>query len=95
MNREEIIDLADKLYINLTEDEIEYLLKEFDYISTSAELISKIEGIESISPMHVIPYKDSVKLRSDEVVSTITKEDVLKNSKDTLEDSIKVPKVVE
>lgn len=95
MNKEDIISLADKLYINLTDEEINDFYEEFDYITESVNNICNIEGISDVPPMHMVTYKDKVELRNDEVVKTITKEEVLKNSKDVIEDNIRVPKVVE
>lgn len=95
MNKEDIISLADKLYINLTDEETNDFYEEFDYITESVNNICNIEGISDVPPMHMVTYKDKVELRNDEVVKTITKEEVLKNSKDVIEDNIRVPKVVE
>lgn len=95
MNKEEILALADKLYINLTAKELEDLTSEFKYIEENMELINNIEGLASVNPMHMISYTDKVVLREDEIREPLTKEEVVKNSKEVLEGDIVVPKVVE
>lgn len=95
MTKEEIEALAHKLYIDLTSEELEDLYNEFNYITERMEIINNIEGIDEVSPMHMVPYKDKVFLREDKEEGSLEKTDVLKNSKSVLEDSIKVPKVVE
>ena len=94
MNKEEINFLADKLYIKLKDEELEFLYNEFDYIKESMELIENIEGIKEYPPMHMVPFTDLLVLRKDEVEESLTTGDVLKNCDDVLEDCVKVPKVV-
>jgi len=85
---------ANKLMFNLTKEEAETLLNEFDVVVEQMELINKIEGIEKVEPM-TFPYVDySAKLREDIAVPSIATEEVLKNAKETKGDEIKVPRVV-
>lgn len=95
MNKSKIISLADKLLIKLNDDEIEMLESEFSDIEKSVNLINEIEGISEVLPMHMIPYTDKVYLREDEPKTSLTKEEIIKNCGDSLDDQVKVPRVVE
>lgn len=96
MNKKDILYLADKLLINLNDEEIEMLKNEFKYIEDSMNLITKIEGISEVSPMHMVPFNDEIYLREDEEIEkSLTREEIIKNCKDTLDEQVKVPKVVE
>ncbi len=94
MEKEEIKQLAHKLYIDLTDEELDDLYNEFNYIISRMDVINNIDGISDVKPMHMVPYKDEVFLREDKEESSLTREEVLKNSKNVLEDAVEVPKVV-
>lgn len=94
MEKEEIKQLAHKLYIDLTDEELDDLYNEFNYIISRMDVINNIDGISDVKPMHMVHYKDEVFLREDKEESSLTREEVLKNSKNVLEDAVEVPKVV-
>lgn len=92
--KEKIYKYADKLLIGLSEEENEMVLKEFDAIDESIDLINKIEGISEVEPMtHCLDDFEYV-LRDDIVEESPSIEDLLQNSDETTEREIVVPKVV-
>lgn len=92
--KEKIYEYADKLLIGLSEEENEMVLKEFDAIDESIDLINKIEGINEVEPMtHCLDNFEYV-LRDDIVEESPSIEYLLQNSDETTEREIVVPKVV-
>lgn len=92
--KEKIYEYADKLLIGLSEEENEMVLKEFDAIDESIDLINKIEGISEVEPMtHCLDDFEYV-LRDDIVEESPSIEELLQNSDETTEREIVVPKVV-
>ncbi len=94
MKEEEIKKYANKLLIDLTKEELDGLTEEFNDISKQMDLINKIDGLENIEPMHMVPFSDEVILRNDLPEESLSKEEILKNSDDVLNDEVKVPRVV-
>ena len=91
--KELINDYADKLLIGLTDEECDTLVNEFEAIEKNMDLITKIEGISDISPMHY-PYVIESNPRSGEKVENENIKDLLKNC-DVVDDrEIEVPRVV-
>lgn len=94
VNKENLKDYAKKLMFDMDDAGYERTLKEFEVIERHMDLIGKIDKIDEVEPMtfpYVIYHAD---FREDEVVKTLTKEDVLKNCKEVKADQVKVPKVV-
>ena len=94
ITKENIQDYALKLMFKMKEEEFDTFEKEFETILKHMDLIGEIDEIEKVEPM-VFPFinKDA-KLRKDVATSTLTTEDAVKNSVDTVYDEVKVPKVV-
>lgn len=85
---------ANDLLFDLSEEEVNLLLEEFDVIRENMEIISNIEGISEVEPLS-FPYDITVSsLRDDEDLKNISTEDALKNCHDKIEDVAIVPKVV-
>ena len=87
-------EATNKLMFDMSEEQYQNLLNEFDIILSQMELISEIEGVDEVEPMtfpYVI-YHSS--LREDVAEACLTNDEVLKNSKETKADQVKVPKVV-
>ncbi|MBR4230895.1 MAG: hypothetical protein IKR74_01895 [Bacilli bacterium] len=85
---------ANDLLFDLSEEEVNLLLEEFDVIRENMEIISNIEGISEVEPLS-FPYDITVSsLRDDEDLQNISTEDALKNCHDKIEDVAIVPKVV-
>lgn len=95
VTKEKLQDYAKKLMFDMNDEEYETLLKEFDIILKQMDLIGQIENISSVNPMTFPFVTYEAKLREDKEKESLTVDEVLKNAKQTLNDQVKVPKVVE
>lgn len=93
INISDLKDYAHKLMFDMNDLEYETLLKEFYVVLKQMDIISKFDNIDKIEPM-VLPFPIEVKLRSDDLIEVLTREDVLKNAKEIENDQVKVPRVV-
>lgn len=85
---------AHKLLFDMSEEEYQTLLEEFGIIVEQMEIISTIEGIDSLEPM-TFPFDCSTSYLREDVPSTpLTQEEALKNAHDVVEGQIRLPKVV-
>ncbi len=85
---------SNDLLFDLSDDEVDLLLEEFDVIRENMEIISNIEGIREVKPLS-FPYDMTISsLRDDDDAQNITTDDALKNCHDKIEDVAIVPKVV-
>ena len=92
--KELVDDLADKLLIGLSDEENAMVLNEFDAIDANIDLINEIDGIKDVEPMtHALDDFEYV-LREDVASESVAIEDLLRNSDDTEDREIVVPKVV-
>ena len=92
---EELVDnLADKLLIGLSREENKMVLDEFEAIDENIDLINKIEGIENVKPMTHALDDFEFELREDVVEESPSIEDLLRNSDETEDGEVIVPKVV-
>ena len=80
INISDLKDYAHKLMFDMDDLEYETLLKEFDVVLKQMNIISKFDNIDKIEPM-VLPFPIEVKLRSDDLIEVLTREDVLKNAR--------------
>ena len=87
-------DYADKLLIGLTPEENKMVLDEFDDIDANIDLINEIKDIDKVEPMTHCLDDFVVELREDVVEESIAIEDLLRNSDDTEDREIVVPRVV-
>lgn len=95
IEKEELKDLASRLKFRMSEDEYGLLQEEFEVILSQMELIGKIENADNVEPL-VFPFMfESVGLREDEIDNVLSVEDVIKNSKDSIDGLVKVKKVVQ
>ena len=92
--KELVDDLADKLLIGLSEEENAMVLNEFDDIDANIDLINEIDGIDKVEPMTHALDDFVYELREDVIVESVPIEDLLRNSDDTEDREIVVPKVV-
>lgn len=95
MDKETLIELANKLMFTMKDSEYDTLLDEFDIIIKQMDLIGKIEGIDKVMPMVYPNELSDVVLREDEVVDSLEIDDILVNSGSNLYNQVKLPKVVE
>ena len=94
IDKETLKEASQKLLFEMSEQEYDTLLIEFDVIISQMEIISQIEGIDDVEPM-VFPYECfSTCLREDVVNETLSKEEVLKNAKEVKDGMITLPKVI-
>lgn len=92
--KELVDDLADKLLIGLSPEENEMVLSEFDAIDANIDLINEIDGIKDVEPMTHCLDDFVYELREDVAQPSVPIEDLLRNSDDTEDREIVVPKVV-
>lgn len=92
---EMVRDYADKLLIGLTDEEEKMVLDEFEIIDKNIDVINNIPNIENVEPMSWCLDNFEFELREDEIEESIDIDDLLKNCDDSIDDQVKVPKVVE
>ena len=92
--REMVDDYAKKLLIELTPEENEMVLDEFDYIDANINLINEIKGIEDVTPMTHALDDFECELREDVAEESIPIEELLRNADETDGREIEVVKVV-
>ena len=92
--KEMVDDYANKLLIGLTEEENKMVLDEFDIIDKNIDLINKIPNIEDVEPMSYCLDELFADFREDIPEESVPIEDLLKNSDETEDREIVVPKVV-
>ena len=92
--KEMVDDYAKKLLIELTPEENEMVLDEFDYIDANINLINEIKGIEDVTPMTHALDDFECELREDVAVESIPIEELLRNADETDGREIEVVKVV-
>ena len=92
--KEMVDDYARKLLIELTPEENEMVLDEFDYIDANINLINEIKGIEDVTPMTHALDDFECELREDVAEESIPIEELLRNADETDGRGIEVVKVV-
>lgn len=94
VNKDVLKDAANRLYFDMTDDQYETLLEEFDTIQSEFELMGQINGVDEATPM-TFPFDVSIDyLRDDVPEEPLKAEDVLKNAGNVKDGQIKLPKVV-
>lgn len=94
VNKDVLKDAANRLYFDMTDDQYETLLEEFDTIQSEFELMGQISGVDEATPM-TFPFDVSIDyLRDDVPEEPLKAEDVLKNAGNVKDGQIKLPKVV-
>ena len=95
ITREDLKKYASKLMFDMNEDEYETLEEEFEIILKQMDLIGEISNIKDVDPMTFPFVTYEAELRDDVVEDALSVNEVLANAKHTLNDQVKVPKVVE
>ena len=94
VNKEVLKESAHKLLFDMSEEEYDTLLKEFDFIIKQMEIISHIKGVDDVEPMS-LPYPvNTTEMRDDVVETPLTQEEALRNAGDKKDGMIILPKVV-
>lgn len=95
VTKEKLKDYASKLMFDMDDSEYNTLLEEFDIILKQMDIIGEIPNIKDVEPM-TFPFKNNdASLREDIVGDYLTVSEVLENSKQEVNDQVKVPRVVE
>ncbi len=85
---------ANNLMFDMKEEEYHTLKNEFDILLKQMDIFKDIEGLNDVTPM-TFPFDcESDFLREDVASEPYSKEDILKNAKEVLDDQIVLPKVV-
>ena len=91
---EVLIEATNKLMFDMSDEQYQNLLSEFDIILSQMELISEIEGVDEVEPM-TFPFEvTNSYLREDVPCTPLSKEEALKNAKDVIDGEIAIPRVV-
>lgn len=88
-------DAAHRLLFDMSEEEYNTLLNEFDIIIKQMKVLGEQENIDNIEPM-TFPFECSTSfLREDVPSSPLSREDALRNANHKAGGQIKLPKVVQ
>ena len=94
INKETLKTAANKLMFDMSEEQYNHLLNEFDVIVSQMNLIGKIKGVDNATPM-TFPFDvTSTKLREDVASTPLERDVALKNAKDVVDGQIRLPRVV-
>lgn len=94
VTKEVLQESANRLMINLNDDELETLLSDFDIIISQMKLISDIPGVDDVEPM-TFPFEITDDYLRDDIAETpLDKNETLKNAHDIVDGQIRLPKVV-
>ena len=93
-NKDVLKDAANRLLFDMTEEEYDTLLSEFDIVTKQMTLIGEDPSVDEYEPM-VFPFECTTTfLREDEPTTPLTKEETIKNANNKQDGQIKLPKVV-
>ena len=94
VTKEVLKEAANKLMFDMSDEQYETLLEEFDIIAKQMELISNIPGVDKAKPM-TFPFDiTNPFLREDIPETPLDQDEALKNAKDVVDGKIRLPKVV-
>lgn len=94
VTKELLKESANNLMFDLSDEQLNTLLGEFEVILKQMDLIGEIKGVDDAEPM-VFPFEVTNDfLREDIATNKISQNDALKNSGDVVEGQIRLPKVV-
>lgn len=88
-------DAANRLLLDMSEEEYKTLLSEFDIVTKQMMAIGDNKDLDQIEPM-VFPFEVyTTELREDVAEEPLTREEALRNSQRKVGGQIKLPKVVQ
>ena len=91
---ETLKNAASRICLDMTDEQYQTLLVEFETMLKQMDLISHIEGVDDAIPM-TFPFPCvHTFLRDDEPINELSVEEGLKNAPAVHENQIKLPKVV-
>ena len=94
VTKEVLKTTANKLMFDMSDEQYDNLVKEFDILIKQMNLIGEIDGVDTAEPM-TFPFDVTNDYLREDVASTpVDKEEILKNSADVVDGQIRLPKVV-
>ena len=94
VTKEVLKTTANKLMFDMSDEQYDNFVKEFDILIKQMNLIGEIEGVDTAEPM-TFPFDVSNDfLREDVATAPENKDEILKNSADVVDGQIRLPKVV-
>ncbi len=94
ISKEMLKECANRLYFDMSDEEIEVLKQEFETTISQMELIGKIKGIDDVEPM-TFPFEVTTSYLRDDIAGTpLDIKVALKNANSVKDGQIKLPKVV-
>lgn len=94
INKDILKKAANSLMFDMSEEQYDELLKEFEIVLAQMDATSKVKGVDEAIPM-TFPFDNSITyLRKDEACTPLNQREALKNSKETLLGQVKLPKVI-
>ena len=94
ITKELLKESANKLMFDMSDEQYNKLLSEFDVILTQMDLIGQIDGVDDATPM-TFPFDvTSTFLREDVSEEPLDRDEALRNAKDVVDGQIRLPRVV-
>ena len=94
VTKEVLKTTANKLMFDMSDEQYDNLVKEFDILIKQMNLIGEIEGVDAAEPM-TFPFEvTNDYLREDIATAPENKEEILKNASDVVDGQVRLPKVV-
>ncbi|MCQ2793183.1 MAG: hypothetical protein MJ221_01995 [Bacilli bacterium] len=94
-NKEILQDAAHRLLFDMSNDEYDTLVNEFDIIIKQMNVIGSNSSIDNYEPM-IFPFEcNTTFLREDIAAEPLTREEALRNANHKAGGQIKLPKVVQ
>lgn len=94
INKEILKKAANSLMFDMSDEQYDELLEEFNIVLMQLDAIAKVEGVDEAIPM-TFPFDNSITyLRKDIAGAPLSQREALKNASDTLLGQIKLPKVI-
>ena len=94
ITKEMLRECANRLYFDMSDEELDVLQKEFDTTISQMEIIGKIKGIDEVEPM-TFPFEVATTyLREDVPDTPLDIKEALKNANSAKDGQNKLPKVV-
>ena len=94
-NIEVLKDAANRLLLDMSEDEYKTLLSEFDIVTKQMKPLGDNRELDKLEPM-VFPYEVyTTELREDVADEPLSRDEAIRNSQRKVGGQIKLPKVVQ
>ena len=94
VTKEILKNTANKLLFDMSDEQFEQLVKEFEIITKQMELIKDIPGVDDAERM-TFPFDNAnTYFREDIQSSPLNRDEVLKNASDVKDGQFRLPKVV-